>query len=121
MQKLNKEIKDFADFTKGKSYVIHTFDKDRAHAVWQDNNFVKEVTAYCKQNNYYLVWFVKTVEEVFWGEESNKIKSAKQIRFRKRNGIRKVNKTNLLAAANVNSAGKSNILTILNKFKEIKK
>lgn len=122
LKKLNKEIKDFASFTKGKSYVIHTFDKDRAHAVWQDNNFVKEVTAYCKQNNYYLVWFVKTVEEVFWGERVKQDqKREAAIQFRKRNGIRKVNKTNLLAAANVNSAGKSNILTILNKFKEIKK
>ena len=66
--------------------------------------------------------FVKTVEEVFWGERVKQDqKREAAIRFRKRNGIRKVNKTNLLAAANVNSAGKSNILTILNKFKEIKK
>lgn len=103
--------------TGGVSHVIHVFDKDRAHVKWEDASFVNNVTKYCHDNNYGLVWFVKTIEEVMLGKPVKKgEKGPKAINFIKRKNIKNIDRSNLLAAQNVNKEGKSNIITVLNKL-----
>ena len=84
--------------------------------------FNTEVVEYCNRLEHDIVWFVNDVEDVMLGIDrptDRKIKMARS--FYIRNKIKDVNESNLRAHNNVNSRCKSNILTVLDKFEEIKK
>lgn len=122
IKEVTKLIKDFAMFSKGHSFVIYVFDKDFAHVDKQDAVFVDNVIKYTQKHSYELVWFVKTIEEVMIGKHVKKSeKKEAAVRFLKSQKIKEISMTNLSAGSNVNSPGKSNILQVLDKFKEIKK
>jgi hypothetical protein len=124
-----KTIKEIHQYTKdyqvtgtGKSYVIYVFDKDLNAQDYNDTQFEKDVKRYCQDNKFQLIWFVKTIEDVMWGGAiSKKEKSKKALQFIRNHQIEKVEKSNLEAHANVNRLHKSNILTVLNKYSQIKK
>jgi hypothetical protein len=122
LKKIDKLKRDYQVTGKGKSYVIYVFDKDLNAQDHRDNQFEMTVKKYCKENNHQLIWFVRTIEDVMWGSKvSNKEKKRKALQFISRHQIEKVNKTNLTALSNVNASHKSNILTVLDNFLEIKK
>lgn len=112
-------IKDYQVGGGGESYVIYVCDKDLNTQDPRDNAFVKDLKKYCKANGYKLIWFVKTIEDVMWSEIIKKNKKKKAEQFLSQNRIDKVKKSHLSAGPNVNAPGKSNILHILNSFKEI--
>ncbi|HZJ89218.1 MAG TPA: hypothetical protein VFD05_00860 [Bacilli bacterium] len=120
--KIEKLTRDYKKFTGGASFVIHVFDKDNAHKDYQDKQFVREVTAYAREREYHLIWFVRNIEEVLWGKEVKKsVKKKMAIKFLETAAIKRVTKKKLSAASNVNRIGLSNALTVLNNFPEIKK
>lgn len=122
LKKVNKLKRDYQLTGSGKSYIIYVFDKDLNTANYRDSLFEQDVKNYCKEQNYELIWFVRTVEDVMWGSKVNdKEKTQKALQFIKKHQIEKINKSNLEALSNVNAPHKSNILSVLNKFTQIKK
>ncbi len=108
--------------TGGNSRVVYVCDKDKNMSDPHDFKFVQDLEAYCRIKRYELVWFVATIEEVLWGSkvsDKEKVDKAKQFLALKK--INDVNKKKLSARSNVNSKGKSNVLTVLNTFPEITK
>lgn len=121
INKIDKLTKEYQLTGSGNTYVIYVFDKDQSDLDSADNQFEKDVKMYCKKQGYKLIWFVKTVEEVMWGSKIKKqFKKDKALDFIKKNQIKNVKKKNLEAHDNVNSSCKSNILTVLNGFQQIK-
>lgn len=117
---IQKLKKDYALTGQGQSFVIYVFDKDMNAQNPQDNAFVKEITRYCKEREYAYVWFVRTIEEVLWGSKVRKQEKRKKAeQFIARHRINEVKEGALRAHQNVNAQGKSNILTVLDRFKEI--
>jgi hypothetical protein len=122
LNEIQQYMKDYQVTGTGKSHVIYVFDKDLNAQDYIDTQFEKAVKKYCQDNKFQLIWFVKTIEDVMWGSTINKKeKSKKALQFISRHQIEKVEKSNLEAHANVNKLHKSNILTVLNKFSQIKK
>ncbi len=122
LNKINKLIKDYQVTGSGSSHVIYVFDKDLNTKDYRDTQFETNVKKHCADQNYKLVWFVKTIEDVMWGMKvSRKEKKKKAIQFISKHQIKKVNKRNLEATANVNASHKSNILSVLNTFSQIEK
>ena len=121
INKINKLTKEYKLTGSGKTYVIYVFDKDQNTQDSRDNQFEKDVKKYCKELDYKLIWFVRTVEQVMWGSKIKKpFKRTKALDFIKKDQIKNVKKKNLEAHDNVNSSCKSNILTVLNGFRQIK-
>jgi hypothetical protein len=117
-----KYIKDYQITGNGKSFIIYVFDKDLNVYDYRDAMFEKEVTQYCNEKAFLIIWFVKTIEDVLWGYKiDHKDKKDKALQFIKRNQIQNVKQINLKAHVNVNASHKSNALTVLNKFSQIKK
>lgn len=122
LKKIDKLKREYQVTGSGKSHVIYVFDKDLNAQDHRDSQFEMDVKAYCTDRKHHLIWFVKTVEDVMWGTiVGKKEKKQKALQFIRRHQIEKVKKTNLEALANVNASHKSNILSILNTFDEIKK
>ena len=120
INKIARLIKDYQVTGTGQSYVIYVFDKDRNSQHYPDAQFEQNVIQYCTSNNYLLVWFVQTIEDVMWGERVEKQKKQKAIQFIKKRHIESIHKGNLSARSNVNARRRSNILTELNKFPQLK-
>lgn len=119
---IKKRTKDFAQSANRKSIVIYFLDKDYNNLRTEDKNFIEVVEKYCLDNEYLLVWFVKNIEEVMLNkEEPNKTKIKKAQTFYRKELIKLIDVDRLSAPNDVNTAGKSNILTILNSIKEIKR
>jgi hypothetical protein len=122
IKKIDKFKKDYQLTGSGESYVVYVFDKDLNTQDIRDAQFEIDVKKYCKKNQYKLIWFVKTIEDVMWGSKvSNKMKKQKALQFISRHQIENINKKALNALSNVNASHKSNILTVLNKFQKIRK
>lgn len=120
MRDIEKLRKDYALTGQGQSFVIYVFDKDSSTQIPQDNAFEKEINRYCRKHKYELVWFVKTIEEVLWRSKIRKQeKKQKAEQFIAKHRINQVKDSLLKANQNVNAVGRSNILTVLNRFKEI--
>jgi|AntRauTorckE6833_2_1112554.scaffolds.fasta_scaffold03930_5 hypothetical protein len=121
LKKINKFVNDYKVTGNGESYVIYVFDKDLNTQDHRDTQFENNVKKYCKEQIHQLIWFIKTVEDVMWGSKvGKKEKKQKALQFISRHQIEKIKKVNLEALANVNASHKSNILTVLNKYSQIK-
>lgn len=120
IEKIARYKKDYQVTGTGQSYVIYVFDKDRNSQYYTDAQFEQNVIQYCASNNYLLVWFVQTIEDVMWGERVEKQKREKAIQYIKKRHIESIHKGNLSARSNVNARQRSNILTELNKFPQLK-
>ena len=62
---INKFIKDY----QGESKVIMFVDVDSTSLDYSQVILNNEIIKYCRDKNYELVWFKRTIEEVFWGEK----------------------------------------------------
>lgn len=122
IKEIKTNIKEYQLTNNGQSFVLYVSDKDRNTADYRDNQYVKNITEFCKENGYELIWFVKTIEDVIWGSKvKNADKVKKSIQFIKTNQIKNVHEKNLSALQNVNSRPKSNVLTVLNHYAQIQK
>lgn len=121
-QRVLNEIETLKKSYRGTSHVIFVLDKDKNSVDQTDANFVTHVKTYCHTNHYHLVWFVRTIEEVAIGKKINKkLKNDMAQKFGTVKQIKQININCLQADHNVNQKGNSNILTIFNQFKSIKK
>ncbi len=122
VKEINKWVKNYSVVNKGQSFVIYFFDKDLSSSKYEDLEFNNEVTKYCNDNSFDLVWFVQNIEDVMIGVNNvgiDKVKSA--MSFYTQNKIRTVDEKNLRLNHNVTNQGRSNVLTVFDKFNQIKK
>lgn len=102
-------------FTIGETRVIYCIDTDQYESNNDHAKELKDISQYCKENDYDLIWFCHDVEEVFLGQrvsDSQKVQEAAAFRRKKR--IEEIQAEKL-------SCGKkrvctSNILNVLDKY-----
>ena len=117
MNAICKFSKDYMINGEDQSHVIYVFDKDGNACDLNDNQFEQDVKAFCKQHNYKLIWFVRTIEDVMWKKLINsKDKTNKARDFIRNYQVESINISRLMALENVNARHRSNILTILDHF-----
>lgn len=91
--------------------VIFVFDKDLSVINPNDNKFINDVTNFCINRKFEIVWFVKNIENVMLGRSSNN-KSKDAVKFREHENIKNVN-IKLLNNPNPQTKTSSNILVVL--------
>lgn len=119
--KITKEIyrlrKAASDISKLEVKVIYCLDKDANSSDPQDRDFINQVTEYCMDNGYDIIWFVRTIEEVMIGKVTNqKEKHSSAIDFVRKKKAAQLNVSNLNCSDNVNAKKKSNIVTVIDKY-----
>ena len=101
--------------------VLYVFDKDNSDTSPDDENFNQSVVDFCNRNGYLLIWMNKNIEEAYWKQEVNhKQKVAMAGKFKKTNGITKVDVTTL-SVPEANRRYTSNVLLELDKVLDRKK
>lgn len=99
----------------GDTYVIYFIDTDQYDRNPEHGKELKEISRYCENNGFDLVWFCHDVEEVFLGytvSDSQKVKEA--AKFRRKKKIEEIQRKKLMC--NTPKACVSNILNILDKY-----
>lgn len=110
--------KKIQDYTKhaSESMVIYFLDTDKISIDPDAIKFNNEISAYCKNNNFYIVWFCKDIEDVFLHKDvANDQKKTEAMNFSKRPGLGKATH-NSLSQENPLARQKSNMLNVLDMF-----
>lgn len=119
--KYENKIKALIKSYQGKSKVIMFIDVDSTSLNYDQIKLNEEIINYCDKNNYELVWFKRTIEEVFWGKKiPQNMKRVKADEFLRSNKILEIN-LNSLNKVSYNSLknGESNLKFILDKYKTL--
>lgn len=106
-------------FTLGDSRVIYFIDTDQYEKNPEHARELNEISRYCSDHGFDLVWFCHDVEEVFLGHkvsDSQKVQEA--FTFRRKKKIEEVQAGKL--SCDTKRACVSNILNILDKYLERK-
>ena len=96
--------------------VIYILDIDSTAKAFKQGSFFYNVIEFCNSNGFELVWYCKNAENVFLGQEADKIenKTEAAISFVRNDNIRKIKKINL---SKIDIEYKcSNILNIIGKY-----
>lgn len=110
--KINKAIKDYKH---GNSVVIYGYDTDNINSNYDDVEYDKQITDYCKRHNYQLVFFCRDVEEVFLGKRiNNNYKAQEAERYLRNRGIEAINVDKLQSVNKIK--GRSNLCLVLNQI-----
>ena len=111
IKEINKLVKDFP----GQTNVIYFIDEDDADISSETKKLNEEIRDYCKRNSYDYVFFVKDIEDVYWGYKINsndKVKKAEE--FNRKKLINNVKEENLRSQFERRHC--SNILNVLDKY-----
>ena len=120
--KRNRVIKDIKNAVNGfknsgNTHVIYCIDTDNINSDPNREREFKEITDYCAEKKYKLIWFCRDVEEVYLGkhsEQSAKIDAAKK--FKSSDAIMACSEKAL--ACKQPSIKRSNILIVLDDYLE---
>ena len=89
--KCEKNIRSLIKDYQGESKVIMFIDVDSTSINFDQVRLNRDIMNYCHKNDYDLVWFKRTIEEVFWGERINQSnKNNKADEFLRTNRIKKI-------------------------------
>lgn len=113
-KKINYLIKSY----QGETKVFMFIDVDSTSLKYDQIKLNKEIIDYCNVKNYELIWFKRTIEEVFWGIKipQNK-KNIKADEFLRTNRISKVDFKILdIISYDALKNGESNLKNIFDKF-----
>ena len=95
--------------------VIYCFDTDDYDSKPEDLQFFEEAEKFCKKQGCEIVWFCRTVEEVYIGQKiSDKQKTHRAEDFSARHMIDKMDKEKLRAGSF--QTGRSNLCLVLEKY-----
>lgn len=103
------------EFILGDTHVIYFIDTDQYDRNPEHARELNEITRYCEDNEYNLVWFCHDVEEVYWGHkvsDSQKVQEATKFRGKKKIGEIQIEKL----TCNTPRACVSNIISVLDKY-----
>ena len=116
-KKISELMRITRDISKLEVKVIYCLDKDLNNSNPQDRDFIDQVTEYSVNNDYDIIWFVRTIEEVMIGKKvSQKDKHSSAIDFIRKKKTSSLKISSLSCNNNVNSRNKSNILTVIDKY-----
>lgn len=102
-------------FVLGESRVIYFIDTDQYERNHDHAKELNEISRYCEDNDYDLVWFCHDVEEVYWGHkvsDSQKVQEATTFRRKKKIEEMQIEKL----SCNTKRAYVSNILNVLDNY-----
>lgn len=117
--KKEKDIKRYAKQYTGESKVIITIDIDSPELSLDQKELNDNITKYCTEKGYELVWFNKTIEHVFIDEIVSKNKNDVADKFLRKQLIEKVDINRFSKDKPKNSKQKeSNLKTIIDKLLE---
>lgn len=109
------EITSWKRVYKDELVVVYCIDTDNYESNPDHKKEFEEISLYCKNRGYELVWFCHDIEEVYWKRSvDNTAKKKESIQFSKTKQIEKVDKKNLVCG-NIRS-GFSNILCVLEEI-----
>ena len=112
VKEINEKIKLYSF---GETKVIYCIDTDNFEANQEHNNQLKEISRYCNDNNYDLIWFCHNVEEVFLGRTiSDKQKTSEARTFRRKKAIEQLDPKHLSGKQMYSC--RSNMLDIFAKY-----
>ena len=113
---VRREIdKKSKEFTIGETRVIYCIDTDQYEKNADHARELDNISQYCEENDYDLIWFCHDVEEVLLGtsiSDSQKVQEAAA--FKRKNKIEEIQADDL--SCGVKRARASNILNILDKY-----
>lgn len=110
-----KEIDKYRKNFPGDTKVIYFIDYDDSDTSSQTLKLFNEIINFCKNNNYEFVFFVKDIEDVYWGKQINNDEKVEwAAKFKRKQLINNVKENNLLS--NSIKQHCSNILVILDKY-----
>lgn len=111
-----RSIKQYTkDFTIGETKVIYCIDTDAYETDIEHKKVFDDISRFCEENGYELIWFCHDIEDVYIGKrisDSQKVQEAGA--FRKKNKIEEMDLTQL--SGDRQRAHTSNILCILDKY-----
>lgn len=120
LNKIDKEINKFNSAGNGEYHVIYVADKDEYRDNQQDLKYIRELTKFCVEKGYKLVWMDKNIEEAFIGHSvEQKRKVVEAGKFKNRKLIKHIPE-NKLSDRECNKRYCSNILCILDECLERK-
>lgn len=102
-------------FTIGETRVIYCIDTDAYETDMEHKKVFDDISRFCEENEYELIWFCHDIEDVYIGKkisDSQKVQEAGA--FRKKNRIEEMDLTQL--SGDIKRAHTSNILCILDKY-----
>lgn len=111
------EIISFKKIYSGESKVIIAIDIDNPELLLDQKTINKNIVNYCKNKGYELVWFNKTIENVFLGKIVKRDKNKIALNYSKNQLINKV-RIDSFSKNDFNECrqGESNLKTIIDKL-----
>lgn len=109
-----KQIKEYTEmYTHGETRVIYCIDTDSYETDQYHSKELTDISNYCKEKGYDLVWFCHDIEEVFIGKKvSDSNKKSEAGKFRKNNMIDGIGEKKL--SSDSFKSGTSNMLKVFN-------
>ena len=103
------------EFVLGDTHVIYFIDTDQYERNPEHEREWKEISRFCENNGFDLVWFCHDVEEVFIGYKvSDSDKTKKAAEFVKKNIVKNVNYKKLSSDKLIKNT--SNMLLVFDKY-----
>ena len=117
--KVLREIKRYQTASYDSVHVIYCVDTDKIETNIDQKKQFEEITKFCSENGFELVWFCHDIEEVFLGYSvSDSEKKASATRFVSNEDYKKISIKKLKRSDY--HKGNSNLLTVLEKYLSIK-
>lgn len=102
-------------YISGDTKVMYCIDTDNYEKNMEHKKELDEISQFCQQNDYDLIWFCHDVEDVFLGKEiSDSCKVSEAAAFRRKGRIKEIPLDKL--CANMKRVHTSNLLNILDKY-----
>ena len=113
-KKINYLIKSYL----GESKVFMFIDVDSTSLNYDQIKLNREITNYCSEKNYELIWFKRTIEEVFWGAKiPQSKKTIKADEFLRKNQISNIDFKKLdISNYDFLKNGESNLKSVFDNF-----
>lgn len=120
-EKINKSIITYMNRYQGQTKVVYFLDVDCNNINNNYQEFNAKIIKYCEENEYEIVWFNKTIEEVLIGNiiTRNKTEKAKDFFLKNKISQIEISKLNISNYKQLKNK-ESNVLTILDKYLEKK-
>lgn len=111
-----KQIKELTEmYVHGETRVIYCVDTDSYETNQYHSKELTDISNYCKEKGYDLVWFCHDVEEVFLGKKvSDSNKKSEAVKFRKKNMIDVIDVKKL--SSDIFKTGTSNMLNVFGNY-----
>ena len=115
--KVESKIREWINKYEENYHVIYFFDVDNTELKCDQHKLNKEISDYCSQKNYDIVWYNKTVEDVLLGDVIVKNKTKIANNFFITNKINSIKEENLnIKQFDLITYKKSNVKYILDKY-----